>query len=104
MQGFVAQTLGVTAPEVFTPSKEITVEGQGLTAVEKIFNRSAVGVIPGKVMHAGPELRVRVHILGSQDTTSLMTAQELEAMAASTLSPLIDGAYRSGCHTASDWD
>ena len=33
-----------------------------------------------------------------------MTAQELEAMAASTISPLVDGAYQSGCHTASVWD
>jgi aconitate hydratase 2/2-methylisocitrate dehydratase len=33
-----------------------------------------------------------------------MTCQELEAMAASTISPLVDGAYQSGCHTASVWD
>jgi len=33
-----------------------------------------------------------------------MTAQELEAMAATVLSPKVDGAYQSGCHTASVWD
>jgi aconitate hydratase 2/2-methylisocitrate dehydratase len=33
-----------------------------------------------------------------------MTAQELEAMAASVISPSVDGAYQSGCHTASVWD
>jgi aconitate hydratase 2/2-methylisocitrate dehydratase len=33
-----------------------------------------------------------------------MTAQELEAMAATVISPLVDGAYQSGCHTASVWD
>ena len=33
-----------------------------------------------------------------------MTAQELEAMAATVLSPVLDGAYQSGCHTASVWD
>ena len=33
-----------------------------------------------------------------------MTSQELEAMAATTISPIIDGAYQSGCHTASVWD
>ena len=33
-----------------------------------------------------------------------MTAQELEAMAATVLSPAVDGAYQSGCHTASVWD
>ncbi len=33
-----------------------------------------------------------------------MTAQELEAMAATSISPKLDGAYQSGCHTASVWD
>jgi aconitate hydratase 2/2-methylisocitrate dehydratase len=104
LQTFAAQTLGVTAPQVFAPNKEITVEGQGLTAVEKIFNRNAVGVTPGKILHAGSDVRVKVNIVGSQDTTGLMTAQELEAMAATVISPLVDGAYQSGCHTASVWD
>ncbi len=104
LQTFAAQTLGVEAPVVFAPNKEITVEGQGLTAVEKIFNRNAVGVTPGKVLHAGSDVRVLVNIVGSQDTTGLMTAQELEAMAATVISPLVDGAYQSGCHTASVWD
>ena len=104
LQTFAAQTLGVEAPTVFAPNKEITVEGQGLTAVEKIFNRNAVGVTPGKVLHAGSDVRVTVNIVGSQDTTGLMTAQELEAMAATVISPLVDGAYQSGCHTASVWD
>ncbi|QUS42387.1 bifunctional aconitate hydratase 2/2-methylisocitrate dehydratase [Tardiphaga alba] len=104
LQTFAAETLGVEATPVFAPNKEITVEGQGLTAVEKIFNRNAVGVTPGKVLHAGSDVRVKVNIVGSQDTTGLMTAQELEAMAATVISPLVDGAYQSGCHTASVWD
>ena len=104
LQTFAAETLGVEAPTVFAPNKELTVEGQGLTAVEKIFNRNAVGVTPGKVLHAGSDVRVKVNIVGSQDTTGLMTAQELEAMAATVISPLVDGAYQSGCHTASVWD
>jgi len=104
LQTFAAQTLGIEAPRVFAPNKELTVEGQGLTAVEKIFNRNAVGVTPGKVLHAGSDVRVKVNIVGSQDTTGLMTAQELEAMAATVISPLVDGAYQSGCHTASVWD
>ena len=33
-----------------------------------------------------------------------MTSQELEAMAATVISPTVDGAYQSGCHTASVWD
>lgn len=104
LQTFAAETLGIEAPKVFAPNKEITVEDQGLTAVEKIFNRNAVGVTPGKVLHAGSDVRVKVNIVGSQDTTGLMTAQELEAMAATVISPLVDGAYQSGCHTASVWD
>lgn len=104
LQTFAAQTLGVEATPVYAPNKELSVEGQGLTAVEKIFNRNAVGVTPGKVLHAGSDARVKVNIVGSQDTTGLMTAQELEAMAATVISPLVDGAYQSGCHTASVWD
>ncbi len=104
LQTFAAQTLGVEPTPVFAPNKEITVDGQGLTAVEKIFNRNAVGVAPGKILHAGSDVRVTVNIVGSQDTTGLMTAQELEAMAATVISPLVDGAYQSGCHTASVWD
>jgi aconitate hydratase 2/2-methylisocitrate dehydratase len=87
LQTFAAETLGVEAPLVFAPSKEVSNPGQGLTAVEKIFNRNAVGVTPGKVLHAGSDVRVKVNIVGSQDTTGLMTAQELEAMAATVISP-----------------
>lgn len=104
IQTFAARILGIEAPLVFAPAKEVSIEGQGLTAVEKIFNRNAVGLTPGKVLHAGSDVRVEVNIVGSQDTTGLMTAQELEAMAATVISPIVDGAYQSGCHTASVWD
>mgnify|MGYP001599751268 FL=1 len=104
LQTFAAKTLGIEAPVVFSPSQEISHEGQGLTAVEKIFNKNAVGTTPGIILHAGSDLRVKVNIVGSQDTTGLMTMQELEAMAATTISPVVDGAYQSGCHTASVWD
>ncbi|CAG5069256.1 Aconitate hydratase B [Dyadobacter sp. CECT 9623] len=104
IQTVAAKILGIEPTLVFAPSKEISNEGQGLTAVEKIFNRNAVGVTPGKVLHAGSDVRVEVNIVGSQDTTGLMTAQELESMAATTISPIVDGAYQSGCHTASVWD
>ncbi|MEM9725833.1 MAG: bifunctional aconitate hydratase 2/2-methylisocitrate dehydratase, partial [Pseudomonadota bacterium] len=104
LQSFAAETLGVEPPVVFAPSKVVSHEGQGLTAVEKIFNKNAVGVEPGVVLHAGSDVRVKVNIVGSQDTTGLMTAQELEAMAATVISPTVDGAYQSGCHTASVWD
>ncbi|SFL31762.1 bifunctional aconitate hydratase 2/2-methylisocitrate dehydratase [Shimia haliotis] len=104
LQTFAAEALGVEPTPVFAKSKEISHEGQGLTAVEKIFNKNAVGTTPGKTLHAGSDVRVQVNIVGSQDTTGLMTMQELEAMAATVVSPIVDGAYQSGCHTASVWD
>lgn len=104
LQTFAASTLGVEPDPVYATSKEISHEGQGLTAVEKIFNKNAVGVTKGAVLHAGSDVRVKVNIVGSQDTTGLMTSQELEAMAATVISPTVDGAYQSGCHTASVWD
>ncbi|MVT10045.1 bifunctional aconitate hydratase 2/2-methylisocitrate dehydratase [Chitinophaga tropicalis] len=104
IQTIAAKLLNIDIPPVFALPKEISHENQGLTAVEKIFNRNAVGTTPGKVLHAGSDVRVEVNIVGSQDTTGLMTAQELESMAATVISPIVDGAYQSGCHTASVWD
>jgi aconitate hydratase 2/2-methylisocitrate dehydratase len=104
LQTLAASILGVELKSAFAPAREISHEGQGLTAVEKIFNKNMVGVQEGKVLHAGSDVRVKVNIVGSQDTTGLMTSQELEAMAATIISPTVDGAYQSGCHTASVWD
>lgn len=104
LQSLAASILGVEFKSAFAPSKEISHDGQGLTAVEKIFNKNAVGVKTDKPLHAGSDVRVQVNIVGSQDTTGLMTSQELESMAATILSPSVDGAYQSGCHTASVWD
>ena len=104
LQTFACEALDIPLKSAFAPSKEVSIEGQGLTAVEKIFNANAVGVEPGTTLHAGSDVRVKVNIVGSQDTTGLMTAQELEAMAATVISPKVDGAYQSGCHTASVWD
>jgi aconitate hydratase 2/2-methylisocitrate dehydratase len=104
LQTLAASILGVELKSAFAPAREVSHEGQGLTAVEKIFNKNMVGVQEGKVLHAGSDVRVKVNIVGSQDTTGLMTSQELEAMAATIISPTVDGAYQSGCHTASVWD
>ena len=104
LQNFAAKTLGIELKSAFAPSKEISHAGQGLTAVEKIFNKNAVGVTSRSFLHAGSDVRVLVNIVGSQDTTGLMTSQELESMAATVISPTVDGAYQSGCHTASVWD
>ncbi len=104
LQTFAAETLGISIPPVFAPAQEISNDNQGLTAVEKIFNKNAVGVTSKKALHSGSDVRVKVNIVGSQDTTGLMTSQELESMAATVISPSVDGAYQSGCHTASVWD
>ncbi|MDA9120178.1 bifunctional aconitate hydratase 2/2-methylisocitrate dehydratase [Opitutales bacterium] len=104
LQSFAAGALGIDIPSVYAPASEVSESGQGLTAVEKIFNKNMVGVKAGTVLHAGSDVRVKVNIVGSQDTTGLMTSQELEAMAATIISPTVEGAYQSGCHTASVWD
>jgi aconitate hydratase 2/2-methylisocitrate dehydratase len=104
LQTFAAEALGQDLKSAYAPSKEVAIEGQGLTAVEKIFNRNARGTTPGTVLHAGSDVRVQVNVVGSQDTTGPMTAQELEAMAATVISPSVDAGYQSGCHTASVWD
>ena len=104
LQAFASEALGIENKSVFANSKEVSIEGQGLTAVEKIFNKNALGTTTGKVLHAGSDVRVQVNIIGSQDTTGLMTSQELESMAATTIAPSVDGGYQSGCHTASVWD
>ena len=103
LQTFAAKTLEIDTPTVFANSKEIYNENQGFTAVEKIFNNNVVGNKKEK-LHAGSYVRVNVNIVGSQDTTGLMTSQELEMMAATIISPTIDAGYQSGCHTASVWD
>jgi aconitate hydratase 2/2-methylisocitrate dehydratase len=104
LQNFASDTLNTVLKSAFAPAKEVYYEGQGLTAVEKIFNQNAVGLAEGQILHTGSDLRVKVNIVGSQDTTGLMTSQELESMAATSISPTVDGAYQSGCHTASVWD
>ena len=104
LQTFACKVLNIDVPQVYASSKEVSIDGQGLTAVEKIFNKNAVGTTPGKTLHAGSNVRVEVNIVGSQDTTGLMTSQELEMMAATVISPIVDAGYQSGCHTASVWD
>ncbi len=104
LQSFACETLDVKLSSAYADSKEISYPNQGLTAVEKIFNANAVGIEQDIILHAGSDVRVKVNIVGSQDTTGLMTAQELESMAATVIAPTVDGAYQSGCHTASVWD
>ena len=104
LQNFACKTLGIKTPQIYAKSKEILNSKGGLTAVEKIFNNNAIDKVDTKILKAGSDVRVKVNIVGSQDTTGLMTSQELEMMAATTISTSIDGAYQSGCHTASVWD
>ena len=65
LQTFAANTLGVEPKPVFAKSKEVSIEDRGLTAVEKIFNKNAVGT-SGNTLHAGSYVRVNVNIVGSQ--------------------------------------
>ena len=104
LQNFASRVLKKDSVTVFASPREIHHDNQGLTAVEKIFNKNAVGLTNDINLFAGSDVRVKVNIVGSQDTTGLMTSQELEAMAATVISPTLDGAYQSGCHTASVWD
>ncbi len=104
LQNFASRVLKKDTVAVFASPREIHIDNQGLTAVEKIFNKNAVGLTSDNNLFAGSDVRVKVNIVGSQDTTGLMTSQELEAMAARVISPTLDGAYQSGCHTASVWD
>ena len=104
LQTIANNLLNTDYETVYAKPKEVFHEGVGLTAVEKIFNANSLEKKKTPFLHAGSDVRVKVNIVGSQDTTGLMTAQELEAMAATTISPSLDGAYQSGCHTASVWD
>ena len=103
LQSQACSILNIPLTKVYADSKEVVLPKKGLTAVEKIFNFNLIDK-KNKNLYAGSDVRVKVNIVGSQDTTGLMTAQELEAMAATKISPKIDGAYQSGCHTASVWD
>lgn len=103
LQTFACEALGIERKSAYALAKEITHPGQGLNAVEKIFNKNLLGG-SGKTLYAGSNARIQVNIVGSQDTTGLMTAQELESMAATIIAPTLDAGYQSGCHTASVWD
>ena len=103
LQSQACSILNKTLTKVYADSKEVVLPKKGLTAVEKIFNFNLIDK-KNKNLYAGSDVRVKVNIVGSQDTTGLMTAQELESMAATKISTKIDGAYQSGCHTASVWD
>ena len=61
LQAFAAKTLEKKLSPVFAGSKEISIKNQGLTAVEKIFNKNAVGTT-GATLHAGSYVRVEVNM------------------------------------------
>jgi aconitate hydratase 2/2-methylisocitrate dehydratase len=55
-------------------------------------------------LHAGSDVRVSKYCWVSGYDWFDDLSQELESMAATVISPIVDGAYQSGCHTASVWD
>ena len=89
LQSLASKILKIDVKPVYASSKEVSHTSQGLTAVEKIFNKNAVGINKEKILYAGSDVRVKVNIVGSQDTTGLMTTQELESMAATKIAPSI---------------
>ncbi len=103
LQSQACSILNTPIKKVYASSKEKVLSKKGLTAVEKIFNSNLINNKKYNLF-AGSDATVKVNIVGSQDTTGLMTTQELESMAATEISSKIDGAYQSGCHTASVWD
>ena len=104
LQSFASQALGIRNKTIFAQPKKIISNGNGLTAVEKIFNKNAIDLPEHTILLSGSDVRVKVNIIGSQDTTGLMTSQELESMAATEIAHSVDGAFQSSCHTASVWD
>ena len=60
LQSFASETLGKEVCSAFAPSQEISKSGQGLTAVEKIFNKNGLGIASKTLLHAGSDIRVRV--------------------------------------------
>ena len=93
LQNLACQILKISLNSPYAKTNIVSIPNQGMTAVEKIFNANAIGVDDKINLHAGSDVRVKVNIVGSQDTTGPMTVQELEAMAATIIAPIIDGAY-----------
>ena len=56
LQTFAAKVLGVEPPEIYAPSKKVTHDGRGLTAVEKIFNRNIIDGNLKDVLYAGSDV------------------------------------------------
>ena len=104
LQTFAANTLGIDTPTVYAPPRRSPTRARASPPSRRSSTATPSASPRRKVLHAGSDVRVKVNIVGSQDTTGLMTSQELEMMAATVISPTVDGSYQSGCHTASVWD
>jgi aconitate hydratase 2/2-methylisocitrate dehydratase len=61
---FTSKT-GIGIVPVFAPSKRFHRRTRTYCSW-KIFNKNAVGTTPGKILHAGSDVRVEVNIVGSQ--------------------------------------
>ena len=103
LQSFAAKALSGINAGLCTVQRDFP-RRPGADGCGENFQSERRRVADDVVLHAGSDIRVEVNIVGSQDTTGLMTSQELEAMAATVISPIVDAAYQSGCHTASVWD
>ena len=94
------EALSLDPSEVFKTPVKGSESSHGFSLAQKMVGRACgvEGIRPGT--YCEPKMTT----VGSQDTTGPMTVQELEAMAATVIAPTLDGAYQSGCHTASVWD
>ncbi len=55
-------------------------------------------------MHAGSDVRVEVNIVGLSRYYRINDFSRIRDDGGNIISPIVDGAYQSGCHTASVWD
>jgi aconitate hydratase 2 / 2-methylisocitrate dehydratase len=95
LTGKARAALGLGPSDVFTlPKNPVPEEGQGYTLAQKIVGKACglKGVLPGAACEP------RMATVGSQDTTGLMTADELQELACLKFqAPMF---MQSFCHTA----
>ena len=97
------EALGLAPSTLFRLPHQPANSGKGFSLAQKMVGR-ACGLPEGQGVRPGTYCEPKMTSVGSQDTTGLMTSQELEMMASTVISPIVDAGYQSGCHTASVWD
>jgi aconitate hydratase 2/2-methylisocitrate dehydratase len=65
----LSKTLGIGIVLYLHLQKRFLSKDKDLLQLRKYSIKNAVGTTPGKILHAGSDVRVEVNIVGSQDTT-----------------------------------